>query len=561
MPEHSNLRISDTRAYAVYNDIVSGSEPGVRFYTMVAVSTAIAAFGLIQDSAAVVIGAMLVAPLMTPIFGIALGLIRGNARLLGRALLAEAVGVVATISIAILIGVILPGIEVTDQMLSRTHPNLLDLLVAVFAGLAGAYALVDEKISPALPGVAISTAIVPPLANVGLCISLQAYQGALGSFLLFLANFLSILLISSAIFFYSGMSRNFPFITSKILLKRFGVAFFGFLLITAILSKALYDMTLERQLTNKISQVLLSELANLPATDIRQVLHNKKGDKMYVMAHLYSPNSISPSRVSTIQKALAVKLSMPIELFIRSTLSNDISSSGLLNQIETQGLDGFYLNRKSNPRVLISRMAEQIIREFLQSRLGLYLEETNLIEIIGIDHVLATVFGPRQLSNDEISLLEQEIRSQTKNDTINLVIRHVNVDLYDRLGLAYLEFAEVDITSSDETAGKIQDFLEINFNNSKYLFDNLDITFRENKYHILVELKGTQFFTEDEHTRLQRDLSDLTDHPVVLYVRSTPEVVITKDGNISFKKLKKEMLQQMERLHAGQLKRISEDTL
>lgn len=153
MPEHSNLRISDTRAYAVYNDIVSGSEPGVRFYTMVAVSTAIAAFGLIQDSAAVVIGAMLVAPLMTPIFGIALGLIRGNARLLGRALLAEAVGVVATISIAILIGVILPGIEVTDQMLSRTHPNLLDLLVAVFAGLAGAYALVDEKISPALPGV------------------------------------------------------------------------------------------------------------------------------------------------------------------------------------------------------------------------------------------------------------------------------------------------------------------------------------------------------------------------------------------------------------------------
>ena len=561
MPEHSNLRISDTRAYTVYNDIVSGSEPGVRFYTMVAVSTAIAAFGLIQDSAAVVIGAMLVAPLMTPIFGIALGLIRGNARLLGRALLAEAVGIVATISIAILIGVILPGIEVTDQMLSRTHPNLLDLLVAVFAGLAGAYALVDEKISPALPGVAISTAIVPPLANVGLCISLQAYQGALGSFLLFLANFLSILLISSAIFFYSGMSRNFPFITSKILLKRFGVAFFGFLLITAILSKALYDMTLERQLTNKISQVLLSELANLPATDIRQVLHNKKGDKMYVMTHLYSPTSISPSRVSTIQKALEVKLSMPIELFIRSTLSNDISSSGLLNQIETQGLDGFYLNRKSNPRVLITRMAEQIIRESLQSRLGLWLEEMNLIEIRGIDYILATVFGPRQLSNDEISLLEQEIRSQTKNDTINLVIRHVNVDLYDRLGLAYLEFAEVDITTSDEIVARIQGFLETKYNNSEHLLDNIDIAFREEKYHILVELKGKQFFTKDEHTRLQRDLSDLIDQPVVLYVRSTPEIVITKDGNISFKKLRKEMLQQMERLHNEQLKRISEDTL
>lgn len=561
MPEHSNLRISDKRAYVVYNDIVIGSEPGVRFYAMVAVSTAIAAFGLIQDSVAVVIGAMLVAPLMTPIFGIALGLIRGDTRLLGRALFAEAAGVVAAISIATFISVILPGIEVTGQMLSRTHPNLLDLLVAVFAGFAGAYALVDEKISPALPGVAISTAIVPPLANVGICISLQAYQGALGSFLLFLANFLSILLISSAVFFYSGMSRNFPSITSKMLLKRFGVAFFGFLLITAILSRGLYEMTVERQLTNKISQVLLSELANLPVTDIHQFLHNKKDDKMYVMAHLYSPSSISPSKVSTIQKALEVELSMPVELFIRSTLSNDVTSSGLLNQIETQGLDGFYLNQKSNPRVLTIRMAEQIIRESLQSRLGLWLEEMNLIEIKGIDYVLATVFGPRQLSNDEISSLEQEIRSQTKNNTINLVIRHVNVDLYDRLGLAYLEFAEVDIASSDETAEKIQAFLETNFNNSKYLFDNLDISFREKKYHVLVELKGTQFFTEDEHTRLQQDLSDLIDHPVELYVRSTPEVVITKDGNISFRKLKKEMLQQMERLNTEQLKRISEDTL
>jgi len=99
------------------------------------------------------------------------------------------------------------------------------------------------------------------------------------------------------------------------------------------------------------------------------------------------------------------------------------------------------------------------------------------------------------------------------------------------------------------------------FNNSEHLLDNIDIAFREEKYHILVELKGTQFFTDDEHTRLQRDLSDLTDQPVVLYVRSTPEIVITKDGNISFKKLRKEMLQQMERLHNEQLKRISEDTL
>ena len=100
------IHVSDERAFAVYSDIVTGSEPGARFYAMVAASTAIAAFGLIKNSAAVVIGAMLVAPLMTPIFGIALGLIRGETRLLGRAIIAEAAGVVVAISSPLTIGLI-----------------------------------------------------------------------------------------------------------------------------------------------------------------------------------------------------------------------------------------------------------------------------------------------------------------------------------------------------------------------------------------------------------------------------------------------------------------------
>ena len=66
------------------------------------------------------------------------------------------------------------GLEATPEMLSRTRPNLIDLLVAILAGFAGSYALIDEKISPALPGEAIATAIVPPLANSGLCFSLGA---------------------------------------------------------------------------------------------------------------------------------------------------------------------------------------------------------------------------------------------------------------------------------------------------------------------------------------------------------------------------------------------------
>jgi uncharacterized hydrophobic protein (TIGR00271 family) len=139
-------------------EIADGSEPALRFYILVAISTLIASFGLIADSTAVVIGAMLVAPLMTPIFGISLALVRGETHLLGSATRAEIVGVTAAVFMGFVLGTLIGDIEPTPEMLSRTRPNLFDLLVAVLAGFAGAYALVDEKISPALPGVAIATA-------------------------------------------------------------------------------------------------------------------------------------------------------------------------------------------------------------------------------------------------------------------------------------------------------------------------------------------------------------------------------------------------------------------
>jgi len=168
MKHNFSLSISRERFEIVHREIATGSEPGLRFYIMVAVSTGIACFGLISNSTAVVIGAMLVAPLMTPIFGISLALVRGDPVLLGRSVRAEVVGVVVAVAMGFVLGLVLPGIEATPEMLSRTRPNLFDLFVAILAGFAGAYALIDEKISPALPGVAIATAMTPRTQKVTL---------------------------------------------------------------------------------------------------------------------------------------------------------------------------------------------------------------------------------------------------------------------------------------------------------------------------------------------------------------------------------------------------------
>ncbi|MBT8363966.1 MAG: TIGR00341 family protein, partial [Deltaproteobacteria bacterium] len=434
-------QISDERAANVINDISVGSEPELRFYTMVAASTAIATFGLISNSTAVVIGAMLVAPLMTPIFGIALALIRGDASLLGRSIRAEIAGVFLTVVLAACFGFLMPELEATQEMLSRTKPNLLDLLVAVFAGFAGAYAMVDEHISPALPGVAIATAIVPPLANSGLCIALGAYYGAVGSFLLFFANFLSILLVASFIFWASGMTREFGSITKKDVFRRFGLATLGFFIVAALLSKGLIDMVQARQLRGSINNVLTEEFSHLPATELRKVVHQKHAGKIYILAHVHASGDITPSGVKLMEEALENELNSPVELFVRSTLSEDVSSTGSINQVLTETLDGFFVGRKPDPRIKLIKLAEQTIREYMDTKPALYVEEINLVPISGKPLILATLFGMRNLSPEEIQNLEFKIRQRTGDDTINLAIRHIDVEVHDRFGKAYYEWA------------------------------------------------------------------------------------------------------------------------
>jgi uncharacterized hydrophobic protein (TIGR00271 family) len=230
------LSTTPERLQQVREEITLGSEPKVSFYALLTTASLIASFGLIANSTAVIIGAMLVSPLMTPIIGISLALVVGDTPLLGRALRAEALGIVLAIGIAAILGMFPLALEVTAEMLSRTEPNLMDLLVAVLAGFAGTYALIDARLSPALPGVAIATAIVPPLANSGLCLAMGAYQGAWGSFLLFFANFLAILLVSATTFVSAGMAPRISWSNKWEFVRTFGVALAGFLLVAVLLT-------------------------------------------------------------------------------------------------------------------------------------------------------------------------------------------------------------------------------------------------------------------------------------------------------------------------------------
>lgn len=180
-----------------------------RFAALMVLATAVASLGVMADSGAVVIGAMLIAPLMTPMLGMATALVRGwPARELEQVVIVAG-GVALAIATGYVISVFVPH-ELTanslpGQLTSRTNPSLVDLAIAVAAGAAGGYVTMRRQAGGALPGVGIAVALVPPLGVVGICWQLGLTEQAWGAFLLFTTNLVAIVLSAGVVFALRGL--------------------------------------------------------------------------------------------------------------------------------------------------------------------------------------------------------------------------------------------------------------------------------------------------------------------------------------------------------------------
>jgi uncharacterized hydrophobic protein (TIGR00271 family) len=178
-----------------------------RFAILMALATSIATFGIAVDSTAVVIGAMLVAPLMTPILGVSAGLINGRRKAATTSGVIVAGGAVGAVVLAWALSALIPNLSAVlanSQVTTRTAPSLLDLAIAVAAGIAGAYSVSRAESSDALPGVAVAIALVPPLSVVGITLHGGDVVQAAGATLLFLTNLFSIVLMSGIVFMAVG---------------------------------------------------------------------------------------------------------------------------------------------------------------------------------------------------------------------------------------------------------------------------------------------------------------------------------------------------------------------
>lgn len=207
-------RVDLERRAEVQVQLREDARPDFDFFLLVVLSCIIATLGLLVDSPATIIGAMLVAPLMSPIIGLGLASITGDSRLLQDSITALFRGAILAVLISFLLTLVnshLPFVliqpdQLPSEVIARTRPSPIDLGIALAGGLAAAFALSMPHISAALPGVAIATALMPPLCTIGVALALGDWGKAGGALLLFVTNAVTIAFAASLVFFTIGFN-------------------------------------------------------------------------------------------------------------------------------------------------------------------------------------------------------------------------------------------------------------------------------------------------------------------------------------------------------------------
>lgn len=285
------------------------SVPSIGFYVLLTLSAIIATLGLLANSVAIIIGAMIIAPLMGPIIGMAYAMVMANRRLLRRSSLTLLKGVIWTVATAflttLLIGLRAPGSEI----LARANPTLLDLGVAMAAGAAGAFANSRRSIADALPGVAIAVALVPPLSVIGIGLSLGENRLFTGALLLFLTNLIGIIFSGGLVFLfqnYGSLER------AK---KGLFVSIVALFLLGLPLGFSLNNLLVQENVRRSVRELIRRRSVTFSGADIRSisVLQRKKG--LFVEIEVAAASgSISEHQVEIIRDFLVREIDKPVSL-------------------------------------------------------------------------------------------------------------------------------------------------------------------------------------------------------------------------------------------------------
>ncbi|NDY57912.1 TIGR00341 family protein [Desulfovibrio sulfodismutans] len=318
----------------VRETICKNSELSVAFMAMNMLAATIASYGLFANSPAVIIGAMIIAMLLGPITGVSLSLVDSDTKLLVTSITTLVAGAVGVIVTALIIGTIHIDVPISEEILSRTHPNFADLMIALAGGAAGAYAYVSPRLSVAFVGVAIATALVPPLCAASILLARGHYDLSFGAFLLTFTNIVAIQFSSSVVLWLTGF-RNISHakgVSFYIFFKNNSVSIVILAILGVVLTDTMHETLSEKIYEANINQVLKMECDHaegcfLPAVRFDE---NDKG-VVIINAVVRGPNPPRPERIAAIEQKLpAHPKGKPTELRARFVPTATINRNGVL---------------------------------------------------------------------------------------------------------------------------------------------------------------------------------------------------------------------------------------
>ena len=307
----------------LYRELVKDASWNTNYVVLTLSSCIIATFGLISNSTAVIIGAMLIAPLMLPLRGLAFGALEGEVNLFRKSLLAIAGATLIAVCLSCIIGLITGIPEFGSEVQARIRPNLVDLGIAIAAGAISGFAKIRPGISDALAGTAIAVALMPPLCVVGLCLSQGIWLSAVGALVLYLTNLLGITLACMVLFIIAGYTQF-----NRALLWTLALS----LPLALLLGLSFWELVRNARLEAAIKQKLVKETITIGQQGkLLDTKVNWGTNPPQVYLSVWTAQKITPKQVRLLQEFISQKMEQPLTLIILISEVQQITAEGEAN--------------------------------------------------------------------------------------------------------------------------------------------------------------------------------------------------------------------------------------
>ena len=303
------------------------------YFFLIALAAIVATLGLLMNSTTIIIGAMLISPIMKPILSVSFSITTGDSRLFSRSLESLFFGTLFAIAISVMVTLLIPAKALTNEILVRTQPTIIDLFVAFASGAAGAFIMQNNKDLTVLPGVAIATALMPPVSVIGIGIALTNFHVAIGGFLAFLSNLIAINLAAAVIFKLVGITtqdditvNDGTLALAKPKKSRFMWSITAFIIISIPLTYFLINTIDNERIDQTIASSLSAVISNYENVDLVNYAYDYSENKYKISAVVRSDKDLYGNDIRQMETYLERELNKPAEITLKIIFASEVDA-------------------------------------------------------------------------------------------------------------------------------------------------------------------------------------------------------------------------------------------